>query len=123
MAGRRYEAPMVKRCPDCGKTKDETEFYSSSSYCKQCHNARMVRNRKQPHRRNQVNAANNEWLKRHLDVNRRNAAAFRERKRQKHLAWEQSIPPNTVPVQEAATLLGVSRQRVHQFIQAKQLIA
>lgn len=111
---------MAKICPDCGASEGETEFYPSSSYCKACHNRRMVASRKQTHRRPKVNEYNNQWLKANPQANREAQRRFRERQRAAQPPW--TIPPDRMTVQEAMVQLGVrSRFRIIQLIDQGRL--
>jgi excisionase family DNA binding protein len=112
---------LLKTCPICGLAKDERLFYRTSSYCRQCHNQRSLLYRKQPHRREKERAAKRAWLKQHPEVNRRNVAAYRARR--KMASFAQSIPDDRVLVEEAVVQLGVTKQRIQQLIDGGRLRA
>lgn len=113
---------MAKVCPNCGGTDAEKTFYPSSVYCTECHNRRMVSDRKKPGRRERTNAYNNEWLKANPKANREAQRRFRERQRAAHSPW--TIPPDRMTVQEAMVQLGVrSRFRITQLIDQGRLRA
>jgi excisionase family DNA binding protein len=111
----------MKLCPICGLAKDVSAFYRTSSYCKPCHKQRSREYRKQPHQRTKIRAAKNAWLKDHPEVNRRNVAAFRARRRASRVPV--IVSPDHVLVREAVTRLGMTKQRVQQLIDHGQLAA
>jgi len=105
----------------CGVAKDVSAFYPTSSYCKPCHKQRSREYRKQPHQRTKIRAAKNAWLKDHPEVNRRNVAAFRARRKASRVPV--TVSPDHALVREAVIRLGMTKQRMQQLIDHGQLVA
>jgi hypothetical protein len=113
---------MARVCPDCGAGEDTKRFYSTSVYCADCHNTRMVEDSKQPHRRPKVNEYNNQWLKSHRAANRDAQQRWRARQRAERAPW--TIPPDRATVPEVMARLQIrSRFRVAQLIDQGRLRA
>jgi excisionase family DNA binding protein len=109
-------ADAHKPCLICGET-DPEKFYRTVSHCKQCHKRWNLAYRKKPGLREKVREAKNRWLKAHPEVNQKNVAAHRER----HPKARWAPPPTMVTATQAAKLLGVSRQYIHQLIDEEKL--
>jgi hypothetical protein len=113
---------MARICPDCGAGEDTKRFYPTSVYCAECHNTRMVEDRKQPHWRPKVNEYNNRWLKTHRQANREAQRRWREKQRAERAPW--TIPLDRATVPEVMARLHIrSRFRVAQLIDQGRLRA
>jgi predicted DNA-binding transcriptional regulator AlpA len=110
-----------RHCPDCKRiagevdpnTGKETRFYKSATYCAVCHRARQKQSQQRPEVRAKMNAYNLAWLKRHPEVQKQAGRAYVERQRAQRRA---ARPAVVLTLTETAQVLGLSRQRIYQYM-------
>ena len=115
----------LKTCVRCGAEKPTSEFYRRGKglcpYCKPCFNAQQLASRRKPGRRDKVSAANNVWLKKHPEVNRKAQARARAKRREQNPLWQP--PASHLLMGEAVQRSGYTRQYISMAIDRSQLEA
>jgi DNA-directed RNA polymerase subunit RPC12/RpoP len=105
-------------CARCHEEVPRADFYPSQNYCKRCYNKIQIKARQKPERKRAVSKYNNLWLKQHPEVTKR---AQRKSQQRARAAKAAQRPKDKLSFSEAATLLGVTRQRVSQYAKEGRL--